>query len=177
METPDGVWITFSSALGLCGLSWNVKGITSFQLSGASGQLIKKRLMNITGNVTASSTPPDWIKKLVQKVKEHLKGNVQDFSSVPLNFGGASEFQIAVYRAARKVPSGTVVTYGELAALIGKPKASRAVGSALGKNPIPLIVPCHRVITSSGKVGGFSAFGGVQMKVALLCSEGVIMEP
>ena len=82
---------------------------------------------------------------------------------------------LSVFQAARKIPSGTVTTYGELANLIGKPNAARAVGRALGKNPIPLLVPCHRVIASSGNLGGFSGPGGLATKVALLECEGVYL--
>ncbi len=106
-------------------------------------------------------------------MKAHMKGHAQDFSDAPLHFSGISAFMLSVYQAAQKIPPGTVVTYGELAAAVGKPKAARAVGSALAKNPIPLIVPCHRVIASAGKLGGFSAPGGLATKVRLLECEGL----
>jgi len=132
------------------------------------GQLKKTALKS-----RASSTPPSWVKDLIKKVRAHVKGRVQDFTSVPVHFDGISAFLISVYRAAQQILPGTVLTYGELAARIGNPAAARAVGGALGKNPIPLIVPCHRVISSSGKLGGFSAPGGVKAKAALLEIEGV----
>lgn len=173
MEKSDAAWTTFSTSLGVRGVSWTVGGIGSFSLPEAAGRSIETRLTNITGRTKASLSPPPWVKEVMRKVKAHMRGHAQDFSAIPLDFGRISEFMLSVFQAARKIPAGTVMTYRELADLIGKPHAARAVGSALGKNPIPLIVPCHRVIASSGKPGGFSAAGGLATKVALLECEGV----
>ncbi len=170
---PDAEWATFSTSLGICGVSWDTHGIMSFLLPEVPGKSIEAHLKKMTGSKRASTVPPFWIKELIRKVKTHLKGTAQDFSRLPLHFIEASDFMLSVYRAAQKIRSGDIVTYGEIAARIGKPNASRAVGSALGKNPIPLIVPCHRVITSSGKLGGYSAPGGVETKAALLEIEGI----
>lgn len=174
MERPGAAWTTFSTSLGVCGVSWTSRGIESFSLPEATGAAIETRLAAIPGYTKASS-PPSWVKELIRKVKAHTKGHAQDFSEVPLSFSGISEFMLFVFQAARKIPSGTVMTYSELAGLIGKPNAARAVGNALRKNPIPLLVPCHRVIASSGKLGGFSAPGGLAAKVALLECEGVYL--
>jgi O-6-methylguanine DNA methyltransferase len=174
MEKFDAGWTTFSTSLGVCGVSWTSRGIDSFSLPVATGAAIETRLTSITGHAKAPSPPP-CVKELIRKVRAHTKGHAQDFSEVPLSFTGISEFMLSVFQAARKIPSGTVTTYGELARLIGNPNAARAVGSALGNNPIPLLVPCHRVIASSGKLGGFSAPGGLETKVALLECEGVYL--
>jgi methylated-DNA-[protein]-cysteine S-methyltransferase len=162
MKTSESCWITFPTAIGICGLSWNEKGLTSFTFPNESNAGVK-----------SSSTTPPWIKKLITQVKAHLKGDMQDFSNVPVDFGDSSDLRRAVYKAIQKIPAGKVLSYKELAVKIGKPNASRAVGTALGKNPIPLIVPCHRIITSSGKLGGFSASGGIAVKIDLLQREGV----
>ncbi len=135
-----------------------------------------QRLRQITGKTHAATKLPVWIKTLVQTVRAHLKGDAQDFSAVPLALSG-SDFLQSVYRAAQKIPAGSVLTYGELAMLLGKPGASRAVGTALGKNPIPLLVPCHRIVASGRKPGGFSAPGGLAAKLALLDCEGVSLQP
>jgi len=175
MKKNNEKWTTFSTGPGICGISWNDEGVTSFHLPEASGRLIEKRLKKITGNPEPADVQPGWIKKVLRKVKAHMKGDVQDFSDVPLCMNENSEFQLAVFREARKIPPGTVVTYGELAALVGKPGAARAVGTALGKNPALLFVPCHRVIRTSGNLGGFSAPGGLKTKAALLECEGVCL--
>jgi methylated-DNA-[protein]-cysteine S-methyltransferase len=173
MMKPDAGWAIFSTPLGICGVSWDTHGITSFLLPEVSGKSIESHLKNMTGSKRASAVMPSLIKELIRKVKAHLKGTAQDFSQVPLHFVEASDFMLSVYRAAQKIRSGNVVTYGQIAACIGNPKAARAVGSALGKNPIPLIVPCHRVVASSGNLGGYSAPGGVKTKAALLEIEGI----
>jgi len=176
MQKQEAAWITFPTSLGICGVSWDVQGVTSFFLPEASGRGVETHLKRMTESKRASSVPPSWIKELIGKVKAHLKGEAQDFSNLPLHFIETPEFTHSVYRATQKIPSGEVVTYTEMAARIGKPNAVRAVGTALGRNPIPLIVPCHRVVASSGKLGGYSAPGGVETKAALLELEGVSLK-
>jgi len=166
-------WTTFPTVIGTCGLSWNEKGLTSFSFPEKTDARTKSNLKKVTGNTKATATPPPWIKKLISRVKTHLKGDAQNFSDVPVHFETSSELSLTVYKAIQKIPAGKVISYKELAVKIGKPNASRAVGTALGKNPIPLIVPCHRIITSSGKLGGFSAPGGVAVKIDLLQREGI----
>jgi methylated-DNA-[protein]-cysteine S-methyltransferase len=172
MEKQDSGWTTFSTSLGICGMSWKAQEVTSFFLPEASKKSVAKRLKRMAGNARATA-PSRWVRELIQKAKAHMEGHLQDFSSVSLHFYETSEFMRLVYQAAQKIPPGKVMTYGELAARMGKPNAVRAVGNALGKNPVPLIVPCHRVISSSGKLGGFSALGGLKIKAALLELEGI----
>ncbi len=164
MEAINQSWMTFPTVLGICGIAWGEIGVTYFVLPDASEKTIEKQLKKYTGSKLQNAKPPKWVKELVQKVKAHLKGNAQDFSAVPLQFQAGSEFMESIYLATQKIPSGTVITYGELAAKLGNPGATRAIGSALGKNPIPLIVPCHRIVAASGKLGGFSSPGGVETK-------------
>lgn len=168
-------WTTFPTSFGICGVAWTHAGITAFCLPEASKRQMQMQLKKITGNSKSSTALPSWIKQLIQKVKAHINSNLQDFSDIPANLKGCTDFQLSVYYTAQKIPAGKVTTYKELAKAIGKPKAARAVGNALGKNPIPLIIPCHRIIASSGKLGGFLAYGGLRMKKALLASEGVYL--
>ena len=113
---------------------------------------------------------PDWIyneKPLAmarQQLEEYFAGTRKDFD-LPLNING-TEFQVSVLEALRNIPYGETVSYGEIAKRIGRPKAVRAVGAANGRNPIPIVVPCHRVIGSSGDLTGFG--GGLDTKEALL---------
>jgi methylated-DNA-[protein]-cysteine S-methyltransferase len=166
-------WTTFPTSFGICGVAWTHEGIIAFCLPEASEKQMRTRLKNITCNSESLEALPSWIKQLIRKVKAHMAGDSQNFSDMPLNLNGTSEFQRSVYLAAQKIPSGNVITYADLAKAIGKPKAARAIGNALAKNPIPLIIPCHRIIASSGKLGGFSAPGGFKTKSALLHCEGV----
>jgi methylated-DNA-[protein]-cysteine S-methyltransferase len=113
---------------------------------------------------------PDWIyneKPLAnarKQLDEYFKGARKDFD-LPLKLGG-TEFQVSVLNALQNIPYGETVSYGEIAKRIGRPKAVRAVGAANGRNPIPIVVPCHRVIGSSGDLTGFG--GGLDTKEALL---------
>ena len=93
---------------------------------------------------------------------------------VPLDLSRLTPFQLSVLQAARRIPAGSVWTYGQVARSIGKPKASRAVGQALGRNPVPIVIPCHRVVASDGSLGGYSGGGGLDSKRWLLELEGVM---
>jgi len=110
--------------------------------------------------------------EIIEKVCQHLRGEVQDFRDVEVELNGASPFALLVYEAARQIPAGQTRTYGELARELGRRGAARAVGRALGSNPIGLIIPCHRVVAAGGKAGGFSAHGGWATKTRLLVIEG-----
>ncbi len=107
------------------------------------------------------------VAQAVKQVREYFAGRRVEFD-LPLAPQG-TPFQLAVWRELRKIPYGQTISYGELARRIGNPKASRAVGSANGANQIPIVIPCHRVIASGGKLGGFG--GGLPVKVALLALE------
>jgi len=164
----------FKSAIGSCGISWNEKGIVCFQLPESSK--IKTRQRFIEKGYIRESSPPRWVHKTIDRIKRHLDGSVQDFSDVLLDIGNVPPFYLRVYNATRTIPSGQTKTYGQIAKQIQSPHAARAVGQALGRNPVGLIVPCHRVVSSSGKkLGGFSAFGGLATKAKLLKIERVIL--
>ena len=107
----------------------------------------------------------------MDRVARHLAGAPQDFSGVRLDLAGTAPFARRVYDALRQVPPGAVVTYGELAGAVGSPGAARAVGGVMAHNPLPLLVPCHRVVAAGGRLGGFSAPGGVRTKSELLALE------
>ena len=99
-------------------------------------------------------------------------GETIDLSLIPLDLHGVSVFHQRVYEAARRIPLGQTSTYGALADVVGAPGGARAVGQAMGRNPVPLLVPCHRVLAADGGMGGFSAPGGVATKRRLLEIEG-----
>ncbi len=108
----------------------------------------------------------------ISKIQDLLRGEPADLADVKLDLRGVPEFNLRVYEIARAIPPGKTLTYGEIAERLGDPAAARAVGQALGENPIPIIVPCHRVLASGGKFGGFSAPGGLETKAKLLTIEG-----
>lgn len=123
------------------------------------------------------ATPPAEIARVIKMVRLHLEGKPQDFRGVPLDLEGAGPFARKVYEAAQYIPAGETRTYGEIAKALNQPGAAQAVGQALGRNPIPLIIPCHRVLAAAGKPGGFSAPGGKTTKARLLALEGVTLDP
>ena len=113
-----------------------------------------------------------FFKTLQEQIAAYFEGACVNFSrDIPLALDGFSSFGISVLTASRAIGFGQTITYGQLARKSGRPNASRAVGSALAKNPLPLLIPCHRVIRSDGKLGGFSAPGGVNLKKRLLLHE------
>jgi methylated-DNA-[protein]-cysteine S-methyltransferase len=108
---------------------------------------------------------------LVRLCQDYFSGRLADFARVPCDLPAEQSFAGMVLRACRQIAYGRTTTYGELAKQIGRPEAARAVAAALAKNPIPLVVPCHRVTYSDGGLGGFSAPGGVEVKRRMLALE------
>ncbi len=113
------------------------------------------------------------IQSYLDELTRYFQGKPHDFFKVPLVLSALPAFHQRVLLAARNIPFGTTISYGELAREAGSPLASRAVGQALGKNPYPILIPCHRVFASGGKIGGFSAYGGIDTKKKLLALEGI----
>ena len=168
----------FETPLGACGIAWKEREtsrippvVTFFQLPEATRSVTDMRIAGRSGGRDAR-VPPPHIAGIIRRVRMHLRGDVQDFLDIAVDLDGAGPFARQVYEAVRKIPPGRTRSYGELAADMNRPTASRAVGQALGRNPIPLIIPCHRVLGHSGKPGGFSAHGGVETKARLLEIEG-----
>ena len=112
---------------------------------------------------------PDRFKDIIERLRAYFDGHSVDFPD-RLDFSGATPFQHSVWQAARLIPYGETHSYAWVAGQIGKPDAARAVGQALGRNPLPIIIPCHRVLAADGGLGGFS--GGIKVKRFLLSMEG-----
>ncbi len=120
----------------------------------------------------AEAAPPIFVQEAITAIVSLLSGERADLSFIQVDLDEAGEFERRVYAAARAIPAGETLTYGELAAKIGVPEGAQAVGQALGRNPCPIIVPCHRILAADGKSGGFSAPGGAETKVRMLDIEG-----
>ena len=160
----------FDTPLGRCGIAWTELGVARFQLPDSDDERAVASLERL-GAIAADPSPE--IAAIVGAVERHLGGDPRDFSAVQVDLGGVADFARRVYAAARRIPPGRTATYGEIAAAIGAPGEARAVGQALGANPVPLIVPCHRIVAAGGRLGGFSAPGGGLTKTRLLALEGV----
>lgn len=162
----------FDTDFGTCGIAWTEHGLARLQLPEADGAATERRLRARAGS-TRSNAPPAGPARAIEQVRRYAAGANVDFSGVTLDLGGVAPFQRRIYEATRRVGWGQTSTYGALAREVGVPGAARAVGQAMGHNPVPIIIPCHRVLAAGGKVGGFSAFGGAIAKQRLLALEGV----
>ena len=162
----------FDSPIGHCGMAWGDDGIRAVQLPELTPNQTRARLTERCPELTECE-PRGAMKKARDAIVGLLGGRAPDLSKFPLELAGTTDFSQQVYAETRKIARGTTLTYGELAQKIGNPRSVRAVGRALGANPIPIIVPCHRVLAASAGGGGFSAPGGLTTKACLLRIEGL----
>lgn len=158
-------YITFNTDMGWVGMLASAKGLLGTTLPQHSAQEAHHLLGDSVNHATCS---PHLFKDLMERFKVYFSGHRTTFLD-KIDLSGATHFQREVWEITRRIPYGETRSYGWVAEQIKKPRAARAVGQALGKNPLPIIVPCHRVVTSNGKLGGFS--GGVEMKRHLLSLE------
>jgi methylated-DNA-[protein]-cysteine S-methyltransferase len=174
-QQSDGArehYCVFDTALGTCGIAWSERGVTRFQLPEANRSMTERRLKGRAPSASAAEPPPS-IQQAIDAVRRYAAGERIDFSSVALDLRGLEPFNRTVCETARAVGWGETTTYGALAERAGVPGEARDVGQAMGHNPVPLIVPCHRVLAAGNKVGGFSAYGGTATKERMLALEGV----
>ena len=163
----------FPTAFGTCGIAWRDSGLTRLQLPERDVSATERRLAARATPGLADEDVP-WVAWAVVALQRYFAGRPVDFSGISLDVSACSPFHQRIYEALRGVPFGQTTTYGALAAEVGAPDAARAIGQAMGRNPIPVIIPCHRVLASGGKIGGFSAPGGATTKEKLLTLEGVV---
>jgi methylated-DNA-[protein]-cysteine S-methyltransferase len=161
----------FDTAIGPCGIVWGERGVTGVQLPMGTEEKTRKRIHQRNGDVPEAE-PPAEVRHAIDGMIELLAGKPNDLSDVALDLDGVPEFNRGVYDIARKIPPGQTVTYGDIARKLGGVELSRDVGQALGRNPFPIVVPCHRVLAAGNKPGGFSANGGVVTKLKMLAIEG-----
>lgn len=163
----------FETAIGSCAIAWSGAGLLATQLPEATPEHTRARIARRVADC-AEAEPPRWVAAAIAKVIAHIDGEQVDYSEFGLDRRGVGSWEWAVYEAALGIPAGEIRTYGELARALGKPEAAQAVGQALGRNPWPIIVPCHRILAAAGRTGGFSAPGGVATKLRLLEIEGAL---
>ncbi len=160
----------FATAIGECALAWNAVGLTGVWLPATRPGALRQRLARhpANGNV---ATPPSSIMAVIDAITRLLAGAHVDLREVPLDLAPIGDFRRRVYAVTRDIAAGRVLTYGAVAERVGADASARAVGQALGANPFPIVVPCHRVVATTGGLGGFSAPGGVAMKRRMLAIE------
>jgi len=156
--------VTFETELGRCAGRWSDAGITGVLLSKAGGR---------PGPAIEDGVAvPEFVRVAIDGIVAVMSGEARDLRDVPLDERSIDDFRRAVYAATRDIPAGTTWSYGEVARAIGRPDGARDVGTALARNPFPIIVPCHRVVAANGALTGFSAPGGLETKRRMLELEG-----
>jgi len=160
----------FPTPLGDCGIAWENELIVSTHLpertSAATAQRFAARAKASEG------TPTPYVQKTIASITALLEGEKTDLSFIACDFSQLETFAAKVYAAARAIPAGQTLTYGDIALQLGDKQLAQNVGRALGRNPLPIIVPCHRVLGANAKLTGFSAYGGVDTKLKMLTIEG-----
>jgi methylated-DNA-[protein]-cysteine S-methyltransferase len=164
----------FETAIGACGIVWGSRGINGVQLPMGNEDKTRSRIAQRYGDL-AEAEPPAEVERAIEGIVELLAGKPNDLKDVVLDLDGVPEFHRGVYDIARDIPPGKTLTYGDIAKRLGGVELSRDVGQALGRNPCPIVVPCHRVLAAGGKPGGFSANGGVVTKLKMLAIEGAVV--
>ena len=164
----------FETAIGACGIVWGPRGINGVQLPMGNEDKTRARIVQRYGDL-AEAAPPAEVERAIEGIVELLAGKPNDLKDVVLDLDGVPEFHRGVYDIARNIPPGKTLTYGDIAKRLGGVELSRDVGQALGRNPCPIVVPCHRVLAAGGKPGGFSANGGVVTKLKMLAIEGAVV--
>ncbi|HEY4107321.1 MAG TPA: methylated-DNA--[protein]-cysteine S-methyltransferase, partial [Polyangiaceae bacterium] len=165
LEAPG--FTLFDTAVGRCGLVWGKRGLRAVHLPGARVAETRARLLARFPDAE-ELPPPPVVQRAIDRIVTLLRGEVADLSQIELDMSGVPAFHQRVYEHARMIAPGATLSYGEVATRVGSPGSARAVGQALGRNPFAIVVPCHRVLAAGGKIGGFSATGGVDTKRKML---------
>jgi methylated-DNA-[protein]-cysteine S-methyltransferase len=165
-------YVLFDTPIGVCAIAWSERGVTRVQLPERNREASEQRLLKRSPDATPAEPPPH-IAGVIAAIERYADGEAVDFSDVALDVDAAEPFHRAVYDAARAVKWGETTTYGALGAKAGSQGDAREVGVALSRNPVTIIIPCHRVLAAGNKMGGFSAYGGTVTKERLLALEGV----
>jgi len=158
-------YVIFRTQWGYFGLLGGKNGLVRSCLPVANSREAKKQLL---ADLVMGKSDATLFAGLQGKIRAYFEGSCVDFSDTRVNLDGLGEFGAKVLTACGKVGYGQTVSYGQLAKLAGRPTAGRVVGNILARNPVPLIIPCHRVIRSDGQIGGFSGAGGIKLKQKML---------
>ena len=165
----------FGTAIGHCGIAWSAIGIVGVNLPEGTEQRTRARMTERFPGASEQSPPPA-MQRVIDGITRLLAGEPHDFADVAIDETGIPAFNARVYAVARTIPAGSTLSYGDIARQLGDLGLSRAVGQALGQNPFPIVVPCHRVLAADGTLGGFSARGGADTKRRLLTLEGALRQ-
>ncbi|HZR73579.1 methylated-DNA--[protein]-cysteine S-methyltransferase [Bradyrhizobium sp.] len=170
----DQHFALFDTPIGICGIEWGPRGINGLQLPMGSDEKARGRIRQRRGDID-EAMPTEAVQRAIDRIVKLLAGERDDLKDIQLDLDGVPEFNRGVYDIARTIPPGETMTYGDIAKRLGGVELSRDVGQALGRNPCPIVVPCHRVLAAGKKPGGFSARGGVDTKLKMLAIEGAVV--
>ncbi len=170
----DQHYALFDTPIGICGIEWGPRGINGLQLPMGSDEKTRGRIRQRRGDID-EAMPTEAVQRAIDRIVKLLAGERDDLRDIQLDLDGVPEFNRGVYDIARTIPPGETMTYGDIAKRLGGVELSRDVGQALGRNPCPIVVPCHRVLAAGKKPGGFSARGGVDTKLKMLAIEGAVV--
>ncbi len=168
---PKQSFALFETAIGTCAIAWSGRGVCGVQLPQGSERATRARVTRRFAGAQEAA-PPAGVQRAIDGIVALLRGEARDLADIAIDDAVTPDFNRKVYAVARTIAPGATLTYGEIAERLGDKALAREVGAALGQNPTPLIVPCHRVLAAGGKTGGFSASGGVMTKLRLLSIEG-----
>jgi methylated-DNA-[protein]-cysteine S-methyltransferase len=160
----------FDTDIGRCGIAWGDRGLLGVQLPEATDARTLSRLAQ-KAPAAREAAMPDHVRRACDAMTELLRGEANDLAFIVVDMEQVPAFNRRVYDLARTIAPGETLTYGDIATRLGDKLLSRAVGKALGENPFPIVIPCHRVLAANGKTGGFSANGGVTTKFRMLAIE------
>jgi methylated-DNA-[protein]-cysteine S-methyltransferase len=166
----DRGFTLFDTQIGPCGIAWGDRGVIAVQLPEGDEAKTRARLLRRCPHAREAA-PPAAVQDAIEGIISLLRGEGRDLSAIALDMDGLPSFDRRVYEVARTIAPGATLSYGEISARLGARDLAREVGQALGRNPFPIIVPCHRVLAAGGKAGGFSANGGITTKLRLLTIE------
>ena len=164
----------FDTPLGTCAIAWSEQGIVRTYLPEPSAAAVRARLLRHLPDAQEAE-PTDDVHRAIGEISRLFTGEPVDLAWVPLVDDTVPELHRQVYAVARTIPPGSTLTYGDIARRLGDVALARQVGEALGRNPFPIVVPCHRVLAAGGRTGGFSARGGTETKMQLLRIEGAVL--
>ena len=170
----DQHFCLFDTPIGVCGIEWGPRGINGMQLPMGDEAKTRARIRQRRAD-SVETAPTEEVKVAIGRVVDLLAGKPDDLTDIPLDLDDVPAFNRGVYDIARSIPPGKTLTYGDIAKKLGGVELSRDVGQALGRNPCPIVVPCHRVLAAGNKPGGFSARGGVSTKLKMLAIEGAVV--
>jgi methylated-DNA-[protein]-cysteine S-methyltransferase len=165
----------FETAIGRCGIVWSERGIVAVRFPERGESAVRNRITQRFPHAH-EAPPPEKTQRAIDDIVALLGGEPRDLRHIEIDLGDAPDFNRRVYEVTRAIPPGKTLSYGEVAERLGDRNLARDVAQALGQNPVPIIVPCHRVMAAGRKTGGFSAPGGVQTKLKLLSIEGAQLE-